>query len=392
MGSIDRRRLKLVEHDRELPFAEKASRGEIGSRTVEPEWTTATIIERDPKTRELVFGDEVDIDVWVRRRSLVKPEESERRHLGWNRLEVRLPEKSKDALPASLVPPAGGDAPAPPLFITVAEHPLSLAWADWAELKPSSHRKLDDRGEEDWRRLDFDRMTDDQVLSALEHFRHDVFEKRSGFHVAAFGDVPRPFLDTLPKNYGRIVECFSIGTDPGEHETELRQCDRARKLLEFVEDGRLEFWFRNATAKMDTLPALYENVADSREEIMLLAIRVALAGPTTQKVKVKELGDDDVYPTHGSWKGRPVMDLVDHLFRNAMNLENRREDARVVGELIGRRKLLDGDLDTLSTRFAKQSGEVVASDKRGLFRQRIDDMRRRLDAEIERRRPGRAGR
>jgi hypothetical protein len=96
--------------------------------------------------------------------------------------------------------------------------------------------------------------------------------------------------------------------------SKLFASNEAIALLRQLKNDDLDFWFKPGAAGMESLPkSAYPEVKEAALQLMFQAIGAALAGPRRDE---------------HAWVGAPVMKLADHIFRELVNLHNRRAHAR----------------------------------------------------------------
>lgn len=160
-------------------------------------------------------------------------------------------------------------------------------------------------------------------VAALRDGQHDLTETNRRYLTALF-IKPRRLASDLTT--GRALgtsganEAFRLWGLCRDYEKAARCLDRSvavMKLVESAEEGRLYFQFRSrrgrrtksgAFADMPDLVTLDPEVRARARDVAAYAIAKALAGPHEA----------------GSWRGRPIFDLVDQIFRDQFNNMNRR--------------------------------------------------------------------
>ena len=135
---------------------------------------------------------------------------------------------------------------------------------------------------------------------------YDPWEK--GQYYVAGISYPRGYLELLASNPRNAETDYVIGVCPDFKATrdELRMSAEVERLLEMTRKGTIAFWKHGA---LEQRPQLYEGTKEAAEELMMLSVHQALAGPS-------EFSEE--------WQGQPVSKLVEHLYCSHLNNHNRR--------------------------------------------------------------------
>jgi hypothetical protein len=225
----------------------------------------------------------------------------------WWEVRVTVPAGSRDVL-------AGHS-------LVLVEWPWSRAQVDEAVFKRPSKKGKGHRAEPPVRELE----DESALLAWIAAQPQDYWEK--GSRLTASVARPRPLQDgsaALRAAPGaRLVFGACVGS-PDDCADELYRSPEAVELMRRLENDRLAFWPREAARLMESVPkCAYPEVKEQAPALMHLAAKMALAGPVEDS---------------GRWTGRPVMMLADAIFRNLVNLHNRRVGSRLSKEDTGMRE------------------------------------------------------
>jgi len=189
--------------------------------------------------------------------------------------------------------------------LVMTEVPYHNAWEVHSRFKRSWH------GDKDLRAEQISRVLSEHGVSvsnparaqvALSSLTFDPFE--TGRYLTAAVPVPSASLAPKPRSVGeRARWVFGVCSDVEACRAALLACDRSRRLLELTESQQLEL---GPPAHRKRVSAAVKTEA---HQIMMLAIRQALAGPADE-------ADDGV----------PVMKLVEWLYKNHLYNWMRRQD------------------------------------------------------------------
>lgn len=202
--------------------------------------------------------------------------------------------------------------------LVVALHPYGSGWVNCALFKPGSKKAGYDRPDVSMRRF----ASVDEAAQVVERLRYDYWEK--GNYLTA--GVSQPQIPLVSSGIIRNVQqhaafVFGVCERFSNLEQELLGSHRAQSLLRTTAEGTLRFWAPRA--KLTIRPRLCDEVKMESIELMILAVRQALAGPHRD-------GD--------RWVGRPVVDKVDQIYRGHLNRRN-----RVLAKNIGRLSVYDDE-------------------------------------------------
>lgn len=155
-----------------------------------------------------------------------------------------------------------------------------------------------------------------KLLHWLEVASFDPWETRSGVLTAG---LSRPKRDGWEETRDAREKSFTLMgacADFGKCLSFLEKSEKVRTLRSDTKQGTIAFGHADL-AQTDTgkRPKLYDGLIDEALMLLDVAIRQALAG--------------DVNPAR--WSGRPVVDLVDEIYREYLNNLNRRENRRMRG-------------------------------------------------------------
>ena len=146
----------------------------------------------------------------------------------------------------------------------------------------------------------------EELLTTVENFDKDYWE-RSGLLTAGLSMPEMSFSPDGPKRRYQKKALYVLGICEDFDSTvqELNRTAKAQELLRVTSNRTIRFW----PGKISKNLRLYEEVAELGPVLLLVSIRQALAGP---------------HRAGERWRGRPVMDLVDRIYRNHLNTYNRR--------------------------------------------------------------------
>jgi hypothetical protein len=144
------------------------------------------------------------------------------------------------------------------------------------------------------------------VIERLESLDYDYWEH--GDYLTAGISIPRESLRDDPRNFSRGDWFLGLCEDIDQDRQRLWDDPRIGELLDMTASKRLKFWPSSKEVKLAHCE-YHSELADERHWMMQLAIRQALAGP-----------HDD--PPVG-WFQRPVVDLVEHLYKDHLFNKNR---------------------------------------------------------------------
>jgi hypothetical protein len=247
---------------------------------------------------ELAFLDEVEIKVsWDVKEELL----SDGTNWRWWRYEAKVDPRRE------------GSAVKPGQSLVIAEHPYAISRTHQSFFKVGSHKGREDRSS-----LAKRFASGEELMKNVEALRIDYWERGNWLTAG----LSNPEMSFRPDGQGRRFDkdaLYVLGIcENFENSVEnLITTSHARKLVRITRNRSIRFWHHNVT----TPPRLYEEVAEQAESLLLISIRQALAGP---------------HMNSESWKHKPVMDLVDHIYRDHLNACNRRVRARnEIGENSG---------------------------------------------------------
>lgn len=156
-----------------------------------------------------------------------------------------------------------------------------------------------------------------KLLHWLEAASFDYWETYSGVLTAGLSR-PKRFRSQDTRN-AREKSLTLLGACANFDQCEafLRESEKVRMLRSRTKEGTIAFGHANlAKTKTGKPPKLYDSLIGEALLLLDLAIRQALAG--------------DMDPSR--WSGRPVVDLVDEIYREHLNNANRREHRRRNGD------------------------------------------------------------
>lgn len=256
---------------------------EIGAAPRHLVATACQVVPSSGGVDDLVFGEEVPIRVlWDAKQERL----SDGRGVRWWRLEAKV-----DQTRASGVRPRD--------YLVVAEHPYSIQRVHSALFKPASKKSREERPS-----FAHSCSSTEELLERIEALGVDYWE-RGSFLTAGLSNpntLMRP--GEASRQYQHTQFVFGVCGDLEQCLQKLLACEQVQRLLRQTRERTLRFWPK--TAKLTETPRLYDEVAERGPEIMFLSIRQAMAGPTEP-----------------GWSGRPVVALVDRIYRAHLNNLNR---------------------------------------------------------------------
>lgn len=219
----------------------------------------------------------------------------------WWEVRVSVPSSSRDVQPGH--------------SLVLVEFPWSRAQVDVAVFKRPSKKGGDQRPQPPERTLADEAALLDWIAARPNNF----WEK--GNHLTAAISRPTPLQDgsaALRASREALLVFGVCMEDVQRCVSELCQSQQALDLQRRLQHDSLDFWARNAVSGMQKLPkGAYPEVKDMASMLMFLAAKLALAGPVKNS---------------DQWTHRPVMEMVDVVFRNLVNLHNRRAHSRLTRE------------------------------------------------------------
>jgi hypothetical protein len=203
-----------------------------------------------------------------------------------------------------LVDARNSDPIQPAHQVVVAQIPYGNLWVQATPLKKYTKKKLE-REEIESKLPELDDL--DDIESKLEAAQlYDPWEK--GQNYVAGISYPRGHLQRLVSNPRNTEVDYVIGVCPDFKaiRDELSTSADVERLLEMTRRGTIAFWKHGAPKQR---PHLYEEAKEAAPELMMLSVRQALAGPQVFSKK---------------WQGKPVWELVEHVYCNHLNNRNRK--------------------------------------------------------------------
>lgn len=252
-------------------------------------------------TGEVVFGSEEPLFVAVQLRSI---ELLGGRTVSHFRLEAKASGKP------------GGPLAGEQLAIT--EAPYGNGWSTTARFRRGLKRGRGERARSDAPDLE-------SALRALEEAATDPWE--TGNYVTA-GIAP-PALRAPLRSYGRAAQwVFGVCEDAEAWIAVLATCERAKRLLDDTVHQRLRI-VRPSTSGAPVAVRVHPRASEEAAELLMTSIRQALAGPVDD-------GSGRAVPLHAArapaprdpWLDRPVMDLVDRIYRDHLHNRTRTSERR----------------------------------------------------------------
>jgi hypothetical protein len=188
--------------------------------------------------------------------------------------------------------------------LVVAEYPYSISRIHQGLFKSGSHK-----GPE---RISLARRfsTGKELLKEVEGLRVDYWET-GNLLTAGLSNPEMSFRpDRNARRYHKdALYVLGICENFAEVEKKLYATQYAQDLLRMTRNRKIIF----THGTVNPPPRLYQEVADQGEALLLVSIRQALAGPHT---------DPD------RWTRKPIMKLVDRIYRDHLNACNRRVRGR----------------------------------------------------------------
>lgn len=187
--------------------------------------------------------------------------------------------------------------------LIMAELPYSSAMVDIAKFKPPWKKRADERPQPkrafktaedfiDWtERQSFDYWETDDYLTAGLSFPDSLMLR-----------------DSKAQRVFNPVYAHGVCDKIEDYFRQLLISEESQSLLKQTRDRSIPFW--SLSAKLGEIPYLSDSTIDRAEVLLERSIYQALAGPFEESEK---------------WFGRPVMDMVDKLYRDHLNDINRRK-------------------------------------------------------------------
>jgi hypothetical protein len=185
--------------------------------------------------------------------------------------------------------------------LIVVEHPYAIERIHNAPFKTGSRKSREDRPS-----LDGHCETAKELLTKIEGFGVDYWE-RGSMLTAGLSMPSTTFRPDGGKRRHQKGALYVLGVvqDFDDAVDILNSTARAHELIRITKNRTIRFWPGNLIQHL----RLYDEVAELGPNLMLTSIRQALAGP---------------HALGGRWRTRPVMDLVDRIYRNHLNTYNRK--------------------------------------------------------------------
>lgn len=250
---------------------------------------------------ELVFGQEEPLFIAMQLRAVLL---CDGRPLSFWRMEAKV-------ATAQRVPCAGE-------HLVVSEAPYGNGWTSVTRFKRGLKRA---RGP----RLSLGASTLEQAQREIDALETDPWE--TGNYLTAGVNAPCAKTLRAPvRSYGRSAQwVLGVCADFEAHAEQLATCTRARRLLDDTHGARLRIVRPSPTSRAPVIARIHPKACEAAAETLLLSIRQALAGPDESGA---------VHTTRGDpWIGRPVMDLVDRLYRDHLYNQTRIHERRTRREV-----------------------------------------------------------
>ncbi|MEI7698968.1 MAG: hypothetical protein WCK86_04170 [Planctomycetia bacterium] len=145
----------------------------------------------------------------------------------------------------------------------------------------------------------------EEAIERLEDLDYDYWEK--GKYLTAGVSAPPDPMSDQRRNFSRGDWLLGVCHNVKASCEILISSEQAEKLLAWTKNGQLKHWPPHEVIP-DRYKTLHADVKDDAEWLMYLSIRQSLAGPW----------DGDA-----NWMGRPVMDLVEIIYKNHVYNRNR---------------------------------------------------------------------
>lgn len=241
---------------------------------------------------ELVFGREEALFVAMQLRTVLLHDEQP---LAFWRMEAKVPTADRTA--------GVGE------HLVVSEAPYENGWVSIARFKRGLKRA---RGE----RLHLGAADLAGAQREIEQLETDPWE--TGNYLTAGLNPPCAKTLRAPlRSYGQNAQwVLGVCADFAAHAAQLANSERARRLLDDAVGLRLRV-VRPSASRMPVVVRLHPRACETAGETLLLSIHQALAGPHEVTLGLRAV------PRKDAWEGRPVMDLVDRLFRDHLYNQTR---------------------------------------------------------------------
>lgn len=251
---------------------------------------------------ELVFGREEPLFVAMQLRAVTL---RDGQPLAFWRMEAKVATAQK-------VPRVGE-------HLVVSEAPYENGWTSVTRFKRGRKRARAER-------TSLGAATLEQAQREVDTLDTDPWE--TGNYLTAGVNAPcAKTLRTPPRSYGRSAQwVLGVCADFDAHATQLARSDRARRLLDDTHGDRLRV-VRPSTSRAPVVVRIHPRASESAGETLMLSVRQALAGPDDPGFapRAATLADE--------WEGRPVMDLVERLYRDHLYNQTRMHERRARREV-----------------------------------------------------------
>ena len=273
----------------------------VGARVVVD--TCSAMRLEDHKGSDVIYVSEEKIHVANVRRTI---EMADGTPHSWLRLEIKM---QKSAVGPQRRANAGDT-------IQVVEYPWTGQWHQFAKLKGTNKKAADQRDDDPARWSDVGDVR--EAIKRLESLSYDPWETDGSILTAAISEPWLPLELHKPRNVRKgLRQVFGICRDLQALTAQLFRHPKIKNLLKATANNSIKFWYARDKGPSATPMKLYPEVIDDAQSIMMIAIRASLAGPP-----------DTEHLDCASWVGRSATDLVDLIYRDLLNAENRRAATR----------------------------------------------------------------
>lgn len=243
-----------------------------------------------------VFSEEVPIQVATRRRGYER--ENGKGSLRWNRWEVKV-ERTEARLSA---------------YLTLTEFPWASRWASAVPFRRSTKGRVG----EVILPATSNSASDAEIIAAIDALGRDPFESSKHLLTAARSIPEAPRGEDRARSYAaRARHVFGLVLqDPVEVRSAVLESSHVQDLLQKTRANTIHFANTQAiarTGKLVKTPRLSPEVIEACDELMVLSVDQALAGPPDNESYLSE-----------TWIERPVTDLVEYIYKSQLNNPNRK--------------------------------------------------------------------
>ncbi len=248
---------------------------------------------------ELIFSNEVPVCLYMEWRDFKSRADKDCNDHNHQWLRVELKANSKRKIIES------------GYSLVATRSPRGNAWTYQTKFKPGWKGREAEKPQPG-----LDVKTFSELLKWLETAPFEYWETRSGCLTAG---ISRPECERLEASRDARKNSFTlmgVCADFDKYKAFLENSEKVRMLRSKTQQGTIRFSYVDpAKTGLGKSPKLYKNLVEEALCYLDISIMQALAG------------DKD----SSRWSGRPVVDLIDEIYREHLNNANRRERRRMGG-------------------------------------------------------------